>query len=183
MDAATILAISGSLREGSYNSALIRACIAHAPEGMRIEQADIGSLPLFSEDEEAAFPEEVQRLKERIRAADGILVSTPEYNRSIPGVLKNAIDWTSRPYGDNAWAGKPVCVMGATISGTGTALAQYDLKKAMLYLDALVIGQPEFYMSAAHEKFDDAGNLSDEETGAHIRKMLAAFSSFIERVS
>lgn len=176
-----LLALSGSLRKDSFNTALINAFKKQAPEGVDIEIADLGVLGLYDQDEEATFPAEVVALKEKIRAADGIIISTPEYNRSIPGVLKNAIDWTSRPYGDNAWAGKPVFVMGASVGPIGTAVAQYEVKKIMLYLDALVMGQPEFFVGVAQAKFDE-GNLTDSETIKHVDSGLMAFLAFIERV-
>lgn len=177
----TILALSGSLRKDSYNTALLRAFKEQAPEGVTIEIADIRTLGLYDQDAEGSFPDEATSLKERIKAADGILIATPEYNRSIPGVLKNAIDWTSRPYGDNAWTGKPVYVVGASIGPIGTAVAQYEVKKIMLYLNALVLGQPEFYCGVAQSKFED-GDLVEGETKKHIDSSLAAFLSFIEQV-
>lgn len=177
-----LLAISGSLRADSINTALLRAFKEHAPEGVEIEFADIGALPLFNQELESPFLEAATVLKEQIRAADGILIATPEYNRSIPGVLKNAIDWTSRPYGDSAWKQKPVFVMGASVGPIAAALAQYDVKKVMLYLDAFVMGQPEFYLGSATGKFDAQGVLTDETTQEHIVGGIAAFTTFIDRV-
>lgn len=167
-----ILALSGSLRKGSYNSALLRALQKEAPGGITVDiiQADeIRAIPLYDQDvESVGFPETVAALKARIRAADGIIIATPEYNRSMPGVLKNSIDWTSRPYGDNAWKGKPVYVIGASVGPTAAALAQYALKQVMLYLDARVLGQPEFYCGNAGQKFDEQGALLDEKTKEFI---------------
>lgn len=176
-----LLAISGSLRKDSFNTALLRAVAARAKEGVEVTLADLASLPLYNQDLEAAYPAQAQALKDKIRAADAVIIATPEFNRSIPGVLKNAIDWTSRPYGDNAWKGKPVYVMGASSGPIGTAPAQYDLKKIMLYLDAYVLGQPEFYLGNVVGKFDGAGVLTDESTIEHIDKALAAFTAFVER--
>src|ERR1700744_5708564 len=124
-----IVAISGSLRKGSYNTMLVRAFQAVASEGFAIELLPIGDLPLYNQDDEAAFPAAAQALKDKILAADGIIIATPEYNRSLPGVLKNAIDWASRPYGKNAFAGKTVLVAGVSGGKIGTALAQSDLKE------------------------------------------------------
>jgi chromate reductase len=174
---AKLLALSGSLRAGSYNTALARAFAAQAPAGTTIElvdPADIGAFPLFNQDvEQSAFPANVAAMKDRIKAADGVVVVTPEYNRSIPGVLKNFIDWTSRPYGDSAWKGKHVLVAGATGGPIGTALAQYALKQVFAYLDARVVGQPEFYAGMAAQKFDGNGALTDEDTKKHIDAALA----------
>lgn len=175
-----ILAFSGSLRKESFNTALARAFVANASDGVTIELADISTVPLYNQDDEAAFPEVVAALKERIRAADGVLIVTPEYNRSIPGVLKNVIDWTSRPYGDNAWERKPVYVASASIGPIAAALAQYELKRALLYLNARVLGQPEFLLGKAQDVFDADGKLLDEHTKTHIVDALAAFTRHIE---
>lgn len=178
-----LLAISGSLRKDSFNTNLVRAFKAAAPEGTEIDVLDWSDTPMYNQDDEASFPAYVVSLKEKIRAADGIIVSTPEYNRSIPGPLKNVIDWTSRPYGDSAWAGKPVFIVGASGGpAVGTALAQADLKKVMLFNNALVMGQPEFYMPLAQAKFDAEGNLTDEDTKQHVVSHLGAFTTFIEKL-
>ncbi len=174
-----ILAFSGSFRKGSINSGLVRAAVSLAPEGMAITQVDFSDLPLYNQDMEAQFPTEVAALKEKIRAADGIVVATPEYNRSIPGVLKNMFDWTSRPYGDNAWSGKPVALMGAGGS-VGTAVAQSHLKEILLYLDARVLGQPEFYVNGFTPGiFDKDGNLIDEKTKEYVARLLATLQKTI----
>lgn len=173
-----ILAISGSVRKDSYNTALLRALQPLAPEGMQIAIADIGSLPLFNQDVEASeFPAVAQALKESIEKADGIIIATPEYNRSIPGVLKNAIDWASRPWGQNSFAGKPVLVMGVSVGKIGTAVAQSHLKQVMVYLDAKVIGQPELYLGPASELFDAEGNLTDESAKDLLKKALEVLSN------
>lgn len=177
-----LLAISGSHRAASFNTHLLNALVELAPEGTSIKLVDYSDIPLYNQDAEAAFPEVVTALKEKIRAADGIIIATPEYNRGVPGVLKNLVDWTSRPYGDSAWGGKPVYVLGATIAGTGTALAQYQLKQSLLYLNAYVLGQPETYVSDAHGKFDAEGTLTDQATKDHLAAALATFTTFIDRV-
>lgn len=174
-----ILALSGSLRKESFNTALLREFVKQTPQGTSIEIADIGALPLYNQDREANFPAEAAALKSKIKAADGILIATPEYNRSVPGVLKNAVDWTSRPYGDSAWDGKPVYIVGATGGQIGTAVGQYALKQSMLYLNARVLGQPEFYLSFATDKFNEKGELTDASTTEHVEKALAAFIGFI----
>lgn len=172
-----IIAISGSLRKDSFNSHLAKAAIELAPDGVEIELVDISSIPLFNQDLDQQFPEAARVFKDKVRQADGVIFATPEYNRSIPGVLKNAIDWASRPYGDNAFAGKTVFVTGASIGPIAAALAQYHLKQIMLYLDARVIGQPEFYLGNAGSKFDANGNLTDESTKEHLKKALEVLVS------
>lgn len=177
----TLYALSGSLREGSYNTSLLKTFMEHAPEGVTIELLDTRGVPLYNQDDEATMPEAVSSLKEKISSADGIIIATPEYNRSVPGVLKNVIDWTSRPYGQNSWKGIPVYVVGASTGPIAAALAQYELKKIMLYLDARVLGQPEFYLGNAPEKFDANGVLTDESTLAHVRSSLETFLAFTNR--
>jgi NAD(P)H-dependent FMN reductase len=174
-----LLAISGSLREKSYNTMLAHAFKDLAPEGVEVTIADISALPLFNQDLESEFPVAATVLKEQIRNADGVIVITPEYNRGMPGVLKNAIDWTSRPYGHGAWKRKPVFVAGASVGHTGTALAQADVRQSMLFMGAHVMGQPEFYLGTAHEKFDAEGNLTDESTIEHVTGALNAVVAFI----
>jgi chromate reductase len=176
-----IIGVVGSLRKGSYNRAVMEAAKELAPAGTTIEIVDIGNLPLFNQDvEAAAFPAEAQALKDKVKAADGVLIATPEYNRSIPGVLKNAIDWMSRPYGQSAWAAKPVLVLGATPGMVGTAIAQEHLKNILLYLDARVMGQPELYIGGITEKLDASGKLTDQATRDHLAKAIAVFVTFAD---
>jgi len=171
-----ILAISGSLKKDSLNTMLLRALQPLAPSGMHIEIVTVGDLPLYSEDSEASFPPAAQALKAKIEAADGIIIATPEYNRSIPGVLKNAIDWASRPWGKNSFAGKPLLVAGVSVGKLGTAVAQGHLKQVMGYLDARVIGQPELYLGPAQHMFDNEGNLVDEATKELLVKALGVLA-------
>jgi chromate reductase len=124
----------------------------------------------------------VVELKRAIRSADGILFVTPEYNFSVPGVLKNAIDWASRPYGDNAWAGKPAAVMGASIGAMGTARAQYHLRQMFVFLDIHALNQPEVMIAKAAERFDEQGNLTDSSTEERIRKLLEALVAWTRRL-
>lgn len=167
------MGIVGSLRKGSINRMLMEAARQYAPAGMTIEIAEIGGVPLYNQDNETAdFPKEAQELKDKIRTADGVLIATPEYNRSVPGILKNVIDWTSRPRGDGTWVGKPVAVMGVTGGTIGAALAQTHLKQILLHLDARVLGQPEFYLGGAKDKFDAEGKLVDEPTKERLVKLL-----------
>jgi chromate reductase len=133
---------------------------------------DLDGIPPFNEDEEKDLPARVALLKERVRAADAILFSTPEYNYSIPGVLKNAIDWVSRPYGDNAWDGKPVAVMGASIGALGTARAQYHLRQVFVYVNMFPLNRPEVMIADAAKRFDAKGNLTDETSKQLIRELL-----------
>jgi len=167
-----ILGIAGSLREGSYNRGALRAAQSLAPEGVTIEAFDIKGLPGFSQDDETNPPAQVVELKQRIRDADAILLVTPEYNYSVPGVLKNAIDWASRPYGDSAWSKKPVAIMGATVGTTGTARAQYHLRQMFVFLNMHPVNQPEVMISQAHKHFDEQGNLTDEVAKKLIRQLL-----------
>lgn len=170
-----IVGIVGSLRKGSYNLALMNAFIKQAPEGVSIEVASIGDLPLFNEDLEAsAFPESAQILKNKIEEADAVIISTPEYNRGTSGVLKNAIDWISRPDGQNSLKGKPVLVVGASTGVRGADIAQYDLKRSLTYMNSKVIGQPEFFLGLAAEKFNEAGELTDTNTTKYIDRALEA---------
>ncbi|MDB4992529.1 MAG: NADPH-dependent oxidoreductase, partial [Parcubacteria group bacterium] len=132
---------------------------------------------LFSQDLENPFPESVTALKDQIKAADVVIISTPEYNRTIPAALINLLDWTSRPYSQGAWVGKTVLLMGATPAGTGTTQAQADVRKSLLYLDARVLGQPETFISSAHEKFSAEGELTDAATKEHLTKVLASLAA------
>src|SRR5437588_8330379 len=147
----TVLAICGSLRQGSFNKAALRTAIEEKPPGMTIETADIGSIPLYNEDVRAlGFPPPVERLRGQIAAADALLFVTPEYNYSIPGVLKNAIDWASRPP-DQPLAGKPAAVMGASQGTTGTVRAQYHLRQIGVFVDLRFINRPEVMIANAQE--------------------------------
>ena len=170
----TILGIAGSLRKASFNRAVLRAAQQLVPEGVTLEIFDLAGIPPFNQDEEANPPERVAQLKARIRAADAILLVTPEYNYSIPGVLKNAIDWASRPYGDSAWEEKPVAVMGASVGAMGTARAQYHLRQVFVFLNMYPLNRPEVMITNAAQRFDEKGNLKDEDTKAHIRNLLVA---------
>ena len=171
-----IIAISGSLRKGSYNTMLVKALAKLAPAGMQIEIAEIGNFPLYNSDDEAAYPTVVQALKDKIALADGIIIATPEYNRSIPGVLKNAIDWLSRPYGKNSFARKPVLVAGVSGGKIGTAVAQSHLRQILLHLDANIIGQPELYLGPASEIFDGEGDITDDSTKELLTKALGVLA-------
>jgi chromate reductase, NAD(P)H dehydrogenase (quinone) len=168
----TILGIAGSLRKGSYNRAALRAAQQLAPEGAKVEIFDLDGIPGFNQDEERNPPSQVVQLKAKIRAADAILLVTPEYNYSVSGVLKNAIDWASRPYGESAWDGKPVAVMGASVGFAGTARAQHHLRQSFVFLNMYALNKPEVMIGNAQEKFDENGHLTDEKTRQVIRNLL-----------
>src|SRR5712691_5034780 len=152
-DTLTILGIAGSLRKDFYNRAALRAAQHLAPDEATVESFDLQEIPPFNQDDEQHPPVQVAGRKTRIRAADAILLVTPEYNYSIPGMLKNAIDWASRPYGDSAWDGKPVAIMGASPGMIGTARAQYHLRQCFVFLNMCPICQPEVFIANASEKF------------------------------
>ena len=167
-----ILGIVGSLRRDSFNRSAFRAAQELAPEGTSIELLEIDGLPGFNQDDEGNPPAKVAEMKQRIRNADAILFVTPEYNYSVPGVLKNAIDWASRPYGDSAWTGKPVAIMGASVGMLGTARAQYHLRQIFVFLNMYPVNQPEVMISKAATRFDEKGNLTDERTRKLIQQLL-----------
>jgi chromate reductase len=179
----TILGIAGSLRKQSFNRSLLRAAQQLVPEGVEFKIFDIGGLPLFNQDHERELPVRVTELKSEIRAAQAIVLATPEYNYSTSGVLKNAIDWASRPYGESAWKGKPVALMGATVGTLGTARAQYHLRQMFVFLEMLPLNLPEVMIAGAPEKFDAEGNLHHEPTRELIRKQLAALVAWTHRVT
>lgn len=166
-----ILLISGSLRETSINTGLLRAFASALPADAISTWADL-NLPLFNADLESNFPAAAERLRQQIRVADAIVIATPEYNRGMSGVLKNAIDWTSRPYGENAWNGKRVLITAASPGGIAGALAVYQVKQSLLHLNADVLGQPELMVGGASDKFDQAGELTDKKTKAFIKSAL-----------
>ncbi len=170
----TILGIAGSLRKVSYNRGALRAAQQLTPADVKIEIFELDGIPPFNQDDDAQPPEEVTQFKATIRAADAILICTPEYNYSIPGVLKNAIDWASRPYGDSAWDGKPVAVMGASPGMLGTARAQYHLRQCFVFLNMHPLNRPEVMIANASERFDERGNLTDRKTRDHIQKLVGA---------
>ena len=177
-----ILGIAGSLRRDSYNRAALRAAQELAPEGARIDTFELDGLPGFNQDEEATPTAKVVELKRQVRAADAILFVTPEYNYSIPGVLKNAIDLASRPYGDSAWNGKPVAIMGASVGALGTARAQYHLRQVFVFLNMYAVNQPEVMISSAAKRFDEKGNLTDETARKLIRQLLEELVSWTKRL-
>ena len=170
--ATKILGISGSLRKQSFNGWALKAAQALVPADATLDIYDIAGLPLFNQDEEKNPPPKVTDFKAKIRAADAILLVTPEYNYSIPGVLKNAIDVASRPYGDSAWNGKPVALMGASVGVLGTARAQYHLRQCFVFINMQPVQQPEVLIRECANKFDAQGNLTDDTAKGLIKTLL-----------
>jgi len=179
----TILGIAGSLRRASINKAALRAAQELAPAGARIEIFDLEGIPPYNDDLwTPAPPPRVTDLKQAIHAADAVLFVTPEYNYSFSGVLKNAIDWASRPSGDNSWKGKPVAVLGASRGALGTGRAQYQLRQCFIYLEMPALNQPEVLINHANEKFDAQGNLTDQPTRERMRQQLAALVQLTQQL-
>jgi len=178
-----VIGISGSLRRASFNTALLRAAIDLAPQGMTIEAFPIGEIPLYDEDlrQESGFPPPVAALRAAILAADALLIASPEYNFSIPGVLKNAIDWASRPP-DHPFAGKPVAFMSASNGMLGGARAQYHLRQVCVYLDMHPLNKPEVFVARASEKIDATGTLTDEPTRHIMKTLLESLSHWTTRL-
>jgi chromate reductase len=177
-----LLGIAGSLRHGSFNAATLRTARELAPAGMTIEIFDITPIPLYNEDvRQQGLPPPVEDLRARIKAADGLLIVTPEYNYSIPGVLKNAIDWASRPP-EQPFNGKPIGIMGASVGTHGTSRAQYHLRQCFVFLNGLVMNGPEVMIPQAQNKFDAEGKLTDQATRDFIAAHLAALKAWVVRL-
>ncbi len=181
-----VLAIPGSLRRGSYNRRLLCAAIECAPGGTSVHITDdLPLVPLFDEDLEQSTgggPEAVRRLRAQVGAADGLLIATPEYNQSIPGVLKNGIDWLSRPGPEEVLVGKPVAIIGASSGRWGTRLAQAALRQTLTAAEAVVLPQPALFVREAERVFDEHGRLAHEPTREQLRQLLASFARWIERL-
>lgn len=177
-----ILGFAGSLRAGSYNKALLRAAIELLPKGVSLEIFEIEGIPPFNQDIEKDMPTKIREFKSKIREADAILIATPEYNYSVPGVLKNAIDWASRPYGDNAFEGKPAAIMSASVGMLGGARAQYHLRQIFVFLNMYPINGPEVILSFSQDKFDANGKLTDENTKKFLRRLLQNLADWTRRL-
>lgn len=178
-----ILAISGSLRKSSFNSAALQAAQEIAGDSAQFTFAKLSGIPLYDQDlRDEGVPEAVETLSQQILDADAILFSTPEYNYSVSGVLKNAIDWLSR-VDPQPFADKPVAVMSASMSAFGGARAQYDLRRILIYLDAHFVNKPEVMISFAHKKFDDSGQLTDEDSRKFIGDLVKALVKWQQRLS
>jgi chromate reductase len=177
-----ILGFAGSLRKNSYNKGLLRAAASSMPEGVTLEIFDLEGIPPFNQDFERQPPDKIKEFKAKIRAADALLIATPEYNYSMPGVLKNAIDWASRPYGDNAFEDKPVAIMSASIGMLGGARAQYHLRQVFVTLYMHALSWPELMITYAQEKFDENGNLTDEKTKTKVKELLENLVEWTRRL-
>jgi chromate reductase len=178
----SILGFAGSLRKGSFNRSLLRTAKEVVPQEAELESFDLEGIPPFNQDLENQPPQKVKEFKAKIRAADAILIVTPEYNYSIPGVLKNAIDWASRPYGDNALEGKPVALMGASIGMLGTARAQYHLRQSFVWLNMYPLNQPEVMVPFAQEKFDANGTMTDQKTKEKVKELLESLIRWTKKM-
>jgi chromate reductase len=178
-----VLGISGSLRKSSHNTALLNAAKELAPADLAIEIFDLSPLPLYNEDVRAAgFPPVVQLLRDKIKAADALLFATPEYNYSMSGVLKNAIDWASRPP-DQPFNEKAVAIMGASPSALGTGRAQYHLRQCCIYLNMHLLNKPEVMIAAAGAKFNEQGKLTDEPTRGFVRELMVNLAAWTRRIA
>lgn len=176
----TVAVLVGSLRHDSFNRKLAHAMAALAPPDFTFEQLQIDDLPLYNQDDDAHQAASVMRLKAEVKKAHGLLFITPEYNRSIPGVLKNAIDHASRPYGQSAWSGKPAGLLGVSVGTTGTALAQQHLRNVLAYLDVPTLGQPEAYIQAKDDLFASDGTIG-EGSRKFLQVWMGAYVGWIKQ--
>jgi chromate reductase len=177
-----ILGFAGSLRQGSYNRALLQAAQELIPEDATLEIFQLDGIPPFNQDFESSPPEIVREFKSKIKAAGAVLIVTPEYNFSVPGVLKNAIDWASRPYVDNSFNGKPAALMSASTGILGGARAQYHLRQSMVTLNMYQLNKPEVFVTFAPQKFDEKGKLIDVGTREAVRKLLIALVAWTKKL-
>ena len=178
----SILGFAGSLRKGSYNKALLRAALELLPEDAELEIFDLEGIPPYNQDLDNNLPPRVREFKEKIRTADAILVATPEYNYSMAGVLKNAIDWASRPPGDNSFEGKPAAIISASIGMLAGARAQYHLRQTFVFLDVHPINRPEVMVPFAADKIDANGKVTDEKTRQKIKESLKSLVAWTRRL-
>ena len=177
-----VLGITGSLRDASFNTALLMAAAELLPPEMTLEIIDLADLPMFDVDTEKPFPESVAQFREKVARADAVLISTPEYNSSISGVLKNALDWASRAP-EPPFTGKPVAIMGASTGVFGTARAQLQLRQVLTHIGALVLSKPEVMVARAADSFDDEDRLVNETTRGFLQSLLAGLGEWTRRVS
>jgi chromate reductase len=176
-----VLGFAGSLRQRSFNRAALRAAVELAPEGMTIETFDLAPIPLYNDDvKQQGFPPAVEAFRDQIRTADAVLIVTPEYNYSVPGVLKNAIDWASRPP-DQPFDGKPIAIMGTSPGRLGTARAQYHLRQFFVFLNAHIVNRPEVMIAGAPQMFDEELRLTDEPTREFVAKLLISLAEWTRR--
>jgi chromate reductase len=175
--------VVGSLRKESLNRKLAHALIKLAPPDFNFKELKIGDLPLYNQDDDKAQAPEVQRLKSELRAVDAVMFVTPEYNRSITGVLKNAIDHASRPHGQSAWSGKPAGIVGMSIGTIGTAVAQAHLRSILAYLDMPVFGQPEVYLQNKEGCFDESGALAHPDTRKFLHSWMDKYATWVRKLT
>jgi len=176
-----IAVMVGSLRKDSFNRQLAHAVVSLAPDDFSFDFPDIGTLPLYSQDYDDDYPEVARRFKQQIEEADGLLFVTPEYNRSIPGVLKNAIDWGSRPWGKNSWSGKPGAVLGTSVGAIGTALSQQHLRNVLAYLDVALLGQPEMFIKHDPTKIDANGAILNDDMRKFLQLFVDRYVTWVRR--
>jgi chromate reductase len=179
----TIVGFGGSLRKDSLNAKLLESAKTFVPDGAVFTIESIAELPLFNQDLEQALPPSVQKLKAAVEAADAIVIVTPEYNYSVPGFLKNALDWLSRPYGKNSLEDKPVAIMSASMGMLGGSRAQYHLRQVLVFMNAHPLNRPEVMVPAVQEKFDASGKLTDKDTERKVREMLDALIVWTTRIT
>jgi len=177
-----ILGFAGSLRKGSYNKALLHAASGLMPKDAKLGIFGLEGIPPFNQDLEDHMPEKVKNFRAKIKAADALLIATPEHNYSVLGVLKNAIDWASRPYDDNSFEGKPVAIMSASPGMLGGARAQYHLRQILVSLNMHAINRPEVIVASADEKIDEKGNLTDEKTRKKVRQLLEGLVGWTKKL-
>lgn len=176
-----IAVLVGSLRRESFNRRLAHAVTKLAPADFAFKELKIDDLPLYNQDDDANQAAPVKRLKSEIQASQGVIFVTPEYNRSLPGVIKNAIDHASRPYGQNAWAGKPAGIIGASIGQIGTAVAQQHLRGVLGYLDVPTMGQPEVFLRVNDKFFDAAGDIADADKKKFLQGWMTKYAAWVKR--
>ncbi len=176
-----IAVVVGSLRRDSFNRMLADAVISLAPPELSFKHVRIDDLPLYNQDDDSSPAETVKRLKSEITAAKGVLFVTPEYNRSVPGVLKNALDHASRPYGQSVWAGKPAGLIGASVGATGTSMAQQHLRTILAYLDMPTLGQPEVFIHVKEGLFDEGGKIANEGSRAFLQSWMDRYAEWVKQ--
>jgi chromate reductase len=177
-----VLGFAGSLRKGSYNKALLRTALEELPEDIELEVFDLEGIPPYDQDRDNDMPARVTEFKRKIKAADAILIATPEYNYSVPGVLKNAIDWASRPPGDNSWDDKPVAIMSASIGMIAGARAQYHLRQTFVYINMHPVNRPEVMVPFVADKVDANGRVTDGKTRQKVKELLESLAAWTRRL-
>lgn len=182
MEKIRIFGFAGSLRKGSYNKVLLRAALELLPKDAELEIFDLEGIPPYNADLDQQPPSKIQEFKAKIKAADALIIATPEYNYSVSGVLKNAMDWASRPYGDNAFEDKPLAIMGASGGSLGTARAQYHLRQSCVFLNMHPLNDPEVMVGSAQDKIDKNGKLVDAQTRDKIRELIESLIAWTGRL-